>query len=289
MGNELHHDFQEFLMAKGNIADKLRVISAGYTIAADVREQVMKELESLLNQDGGLPFDFKIGAPSSVKQTSEILTLISKFKKEYPTIINMMANFIISRQKKDGGFAESLVLDPHIEDKWGEVGREWYPVGKSITWLTGKALEALCSIEYEDSDRLRRARDFLIYSQKEDGHWSDFEGQKVSDPLGTGNILLGLNAIGVNSDNKVYSEGRTALLQHLKDSIESKSIFDMADLSIIGKPKTDLEKDLLQQGIELIIASQNEDGGWIPLGGKKSDPELSSKLLMEFKKASNLL
>jgi len=289
MGNELHYDFQNFILSKGNIADKVRLITTNYQIPSDIPDEVMDNLRDILNPDGGIPFDFKRGAPSSTKETSEVLTLISSFANKYADIIKNMTSFLVSRQKNDGGFSESLKLDPYIQDKWGGIGREWYPVGISITWLTGKALEALCLAKFDDIERLRRARDFLLHSQYEDGNWPDFKEQKVSDPLGTGNILRGLQAIGVSSDNKVFVDGRAALLQHLSDSIETNSIFDMADLTAIGKPSNEKEKNILTSGIELIINSQSEDGGWFPIGAKKSDPELSSILLLEHKRALDLV
>jgi hypothetical protein len=289
MGNELHYDFQTFILSNGNIADKVRLITTDYEIPSDLQGTVMETLQNLMNSDGGIPFGFKRGAPSSTKETAELLSLISSFNGKYKDIIAQMITFIVSRQKNDGGFSESLKLDPHIQDKWGGIGREWYPVGTSITWLTGKALEALCLTNFEDTERLRRARDFLLHSQYEDGNWPDFKEQQISDPLGSGNILRGLHAIGVNSDNKVYVDGRAALLHHLNECLESGSIFDMADLTAIGNPLNDKEKDILTNGIELIVTSQNEDGGWIPTGTKKSDPELSSILTLEYKKANDLL
>lgn len=289
MGNELHYDFQNFILSNGNIADKVRLVTTDYNIPSDLQEGVMEDLHNIMNSDGGIPFGFKRGAPSSTKETAELLTLIASFNGKYKDIIEQMTTFIISRQKNDGGFSESLKLDPHIEDKWGGIGRDWYPVGTSITWLTGKALEALCLVNYEDTERLRRARDFLLHSQYEDGNWPDFKDQQISDPLGTGNILRGLHAIGVNSNNKVYVDGRVALLQHLSDCLEAGSIFDMADLTAIGKPVTEKETEILTTGIELITTSQNEDGGWVPIGTKKSNPELTSILMLEFKKANDLL
>jgi hypothetical protein len=249
----------------------------------------MNDLQKIMNSDGGIPFGIKRGAPSSTKETAEVLSLISSFNGPYKEIIERMIGFIVSRQKNDGGFGESLKLDPHIQDKWGNVGREWYPVGTSITWLTGKALEALCLTNFEDIERLRRSRDFLLHSQYEDGNWPDFKDQQISDPLGTGNILRGLHAIGVKSDNKVYVDGRAALLQHLRECLEVGSIFDMADLTAFGTPKDEKEKEILKKGIELIVKSQNEDGGWVPIGTKKSDPELSSILMVEYKRASDIL
>ena len=288
MGNELHYDFQSFLLSNGNITDKLRLITTGYKIPSDLKEQVMEDLLSIMNANGGIPFGFKRGAPSSTKETAELLSLISAFKGYEDTVKKMIA-FLVSRQKNDGGFAESLKIDPHIEDKWGEVGRDWYPVGQSVTWLTGKALEALCLAKFEDSARLQRAREFLLHLQYEDGNWPDFKDQKISDPLGTGNILLGLHAVGVESNNKVIVDGRVALLQHLSNCLETKSICDLADVTAIRKPKTAKEKEIIENSIELIVVSQKEDGGWAPIGSKKSDPELSSVLLLEFKRAQNLL
>ncbi len=289
MGNELHYDFQSFLLSNGNITDKLRLITTGYKIPSDLKEQVMEDLMRIMNANGGIPFGFKRSVPSSTKKTAELLSLISTFQSEYEDTVKKMIGFIVSRQKNDGGFTESLKLNPYIEDKWGGVGRDWYPVGKSITWLTGKALEALCLVNFEVSERLERARDFLLHTQYEDGNWPDFKDQNISDPLATGNILLGLYAIGVESDNKIIVDARAALLQHLSDSLESDYIFDLVDVTAIGKPQTEKEKEIIRNGIELIVSSQQEDGGWAPLGSKKSDPELSSVLLLEFKRAHNLL
>ncbi|MFW9788571.1 MAG: prenyltransferase/squalene oxidase repeat-containing protein [Candidatus Thorarchaeota archaeon] len=278
MGTNLHYDFRNYLLTKGNIADRLRLVSAGDNISDHQLEDLMDEVRAIQNKDGGMPFSVQPGNPSSVKETSEILALISPYKARWSRLVSDMVKFVVSRQKNDGGFSESLKLDPYIEDKWGGIGRDWYPVAKSVTWLTGKALEALCLVEYTDEERLKRARDFLLYNQYEDGNWPDYIGRDESDPLATGNILLGLKAVGINSDNKVYQDGRAALLQHLKDAVESGSTFDMADLTAVGKPQTDLENEVIRNGIELIIQSQNDDGGWAPLGTKKSDPELTSIL-----------
>ncbi|MBY8998048.1 MAG: terpene cyclase/mutase family protein [Candidatus Thorarchaeota archaeon] len=284
MGTNLHYEYRNYLLENGNIADKLRLASAGKDLSEEQLEELIDEVKQVQNKDGGISFSVQPGNPSSVKETAEILALMSRYKSQWADVIEEMVKFLVSRQKNDGGFSESLKLDPYIEDKWGRIGRAHYPVAKSVTWLTGKALEALCLAEFIDEERLRRARDFLLYNQYEDGHWPDFIGRDESDPLATGNILLALECVGINSENKVYQDGRAALLQHLKDSVENSSTFDMADLTAVGKPNSELENEVIRGGIELIIQSQNEDGGWAPLGSKKSDPELSSILVFVAKK-----
>ncbi|MHA1881769.1 MAG: prenyltransferase/squalene oxidase repeat-containing protein [Candidatus Thorarchaeota archaeon] len=275
----LNFDIQSYIIDNGTLADKFRLLSAGYTMSTENTKELIEEIESVVNTDGGLPFCFQVGGPSSAKATAEFLPLLFDIDSENKELIDGMVNFLISRQKNDGGFAEALNLDALIEDRYGgTLGIEWYPVGKSITWLTGKALEALCLVKYGDQERLRRARDFLIYSQHEDGHWPDFKGQEISDPLGTGNILPALRAMGVSSGNKVYKNGRAALFQHLVASLEQKSTYDMVDLGAVNSAKTEKEKEVLEQGLQLITSTQNEDGGWSLMGSKKSDPELSSIL-----------
>ena len=275
----LNFDIQSYIIDNGTLADKFRMLSAGYKMSSVKTDELIEEVKSVANADGGLPYFMQAGNPSSAKTTAEFLPLLFDIDSRNTGIIDGMVNFLISRQKNDGGFAETLNLDDLIEDRYGgTLGREWYPVGKSITWLTGKALEALCLVKYDDQERLRRARDFLIYTQNEDGHWPDFKGQEISDPLGTGNILPALRAMGVSSDDKVYQNGRAALFQHLVESLEHKSTYDMVDLAAINSPKTDKEREVLDKGLELITTTQNQDGGWSLLGSKKSDPELSSIL-----------
>lgn len=279
LNNSLIHDIRTYILENGTSIDLLRLAYAGYEMPSDALDTALENLKSVQNPDGGLPFDLVKGNPSSAKLTAEVIPLLKQFKELYPGLHDNMVSFLISRQKSDGGFAETLNLDSYIEDKYGSTeGREWYPVGKSITWLTGKALEALVGAEYADEERLRRARDFLMYSQNEDGHWPDYKDQNESDPLGTGNILPALLAAGVDSNHKVYRDGRAALFHHLVMSIESNSTYDMVDLTAVGKPESPQERDVILRGLNLIMVSQNHDGGWAPMGTKKSDPELSSIL-----------
>ena len=289
MDARLHYDVRSYLMTHGNTADKARLLSAGYDDSKELRGLILDELKMSINNDGGIPFGFRPNGPSSVKETAELLTLIASVK-EFAEVSKLMVDFVVSRQKNDGGFAEALNLDPYIEDKWGSAGgRDWYPVGKSLTWLTGKALESLVLAGHDDKERQFRARDFLMYSQNEDGHWPDFKDQGVSDPLATGNILEGLDAIGIAHDHKVYRDARAALMQHLKGCLEAKSLFDMADLTAIGKPESDLESSLIKQSLQFILESQREDGGWAPTGSKKSDPELSSILGLVLKRCEKFV
>ncbi|MFX1602977.1 MAG: prenyltransferase/squalene oxidase repeat-containing protein [Promethearchaeota archaeon] len=281
------YDLQSYIVKHGNIADKMRLISAGYKLPEDIVNTTLNALERVLNRDGGVPIDLIRGNPSSVKETAEMLPLLGSFKKTHRQLIQKMVKFLVSRQKADGGFAEALNLDPFIQDRYGMAwGRRWYPVGKSITWLTGKALEALCLADFDDEERLRRARDFLLHSQYEDGNWPDFENMDESDPMATGNVLSGLRAMDIKEESEVYQGARAALYHHLQEALENKSTYDMIDLAAVCPPETEKEREVVRNGLELILGSQNSDGGWSQLGSKKSDPELSSIIGFVLKKCA---
>ncbi|NWF96551.1 MAG: terpene cyclase/mutase family protein [Candidatus Thorarchaeota archaeon] len=283
----LMYDAKTFVLSNGSIADKLRLASSGVQLPKEELEQAIAALESILNEDGGVPFNMTRGNPSSVKETAEILTLLTEFKKPPSSLVEKMVQFLVSRQKSDGGFAETLNLEPFIEDRYGKKDEvEWYPVGKSITWLTGKAAEALARAGLKNDERVTRARDYLLHTQHEDGHWPDYKGAPESDPLGTGNILAGLVAVGVNSNHGVYVSARAALFQHLKNSIEKRSTYDMVDLASVGRPNTKSEEEVIKQGLSLVLGTQNSDGGWSDLGSKKSNPELTSLLVYAVSKCS---
>ncbi|MHA2378510.1 MAG: hypothetical protein ACXADO_06695 [Candidatus Thorarchaeota archaeon] len=281
------YDLQSYILKHGNIADKMRLISAGYNLPQEIVDSTLSDLAGIMNRDGGVPFDLIKGNPSSVKETSEMLPLLVRFKTTHGELIQRMVKFLVSRQKADGGFAETLNLDSLIQDRYGMAwGRRWYPVGKTITWLTGKALEALCLASFDNEERLRRSRDFLIHSQYEDGNWPDFKEMEESDPMATGNILSGLRAMDIKSDSEIYQGARAALFHHLKEAQEAKSTYDMIDLAAVCPPENEKEEKVVRNGLELILQTQNSDGGWSQLGSKKSDPELSSILGFVLKKCA---
>ena len=111
MGTNLHYDHRNYLLTNGNVADKLRLASAGNDLTQEQLDGLMGELRRVQNQDGGMPFGVQPGNPSSVKETAEILALISGYRPQWEDIIDPMVKFLISRQKNDGGFSESLKLD----------------------------------------------------------------------------------------------------------------------------------------------------------------------------------
>ena len=55
---------KQFIMTNGTIADRLRLFSSGVQISKKEETQIQAELISLINNDGGVPFDLSFGNPS---------------------------------------------------------------------------------------------------------------------------------------------------------------------------------------------------------------------------------
>ena len=50
----LVHDVKGFIHSNGSVADKLRLVSAGVELDKGVVDDLVKQLESVLNKDGGV-------------------------------------------------------------------------------------------------------------------------------------------------------------------------------------------------------------------------------------------
>ncbi len=90
MGNTLHYEHRNYLLKNGNIADKLRLATSGNDLSDEQIAELMDEVKQVQNKDGGIPFGVQPGNPSSVKETSEILALISICKQNWTDIIDEM-------------------------------------------------------------------------------------------------------------------------------------------------------------------------------------------------------
>ncbi len=280
----------EYVKEHGNLIDKARIIFSLDINDQDFIDEIVGEIEEILNPEGGVPFDFEEENPSCLKDTAELLTPLSKIVPDRRDLIEKMASFIADRQKADGGFAEVKGLDDYIEMKWGAInGRDWYPVGKSITWLTGKAIEALISANYNNEKRIKRGIEFLKKLQHNSGHWPDTADHEEPDPLATGNIINAFKKAGLDKE-EAYIKGRNALIKSIEEAMKKEEfLWDLVDIAYIDKPLNKEEEKIIKKAVKLIIELQNEDGGWKPVWMKQSDPELTALLVQAVIKHKDLI
>ncbi|MFX1266038.1 MAG: hypothetical protein ACFFH0_11700 [Promethearchaeota archaeon] len=114
------YDLQSYIVKHGNIADKMRLISAGYRLPEDIVNTTLNALERVLNRDGGVPIDLMRGNPSSVKETAEMLPLLGSFKKTHRQLIQKMLTAEGRRRVRRSSKPRSI----HSGSVWDGMGKE---------------------------------------------------------------------------------------------------------------------------------------------------------------------
>ena len=143
--------------------------------------------------------------------------------------------------------------------------------------ITGRVVEALVTHGVEPSHpAIRRGRDYLIKSQEADGSW--FGRWGVDYVYGTFLALRGLRAAG-ESDREVHVLRGGEWLRSIQnaDGGWGESCASYANNTFTAGPSTpsqtawavlgllaggDTTSQSLQRGVEFLIETQREDGGW---------------------------
>jgi hypothetical protein len=63
-------NMQTYIIENGSIADKLRIVNAGYNTDPGMLADVLEQLDQIIGRDGGLPFDLVIQVQSRLQQKS---------------------------------------------------------------------------------------------------------------------------------------------------------------------------------------------------------------------------
>jgi hypothetical protein len=143
-----------FVLAHGSLRERARL--QGILLQERPSKEVVKELESLQNSDGGFPLGEVPGRPSSIDTTCAVLDQC----KELPPLAgspmaSRAAAFLRRMQRPDGSWAEAPAVQA-LDPLWGE--------GESAamrTDLTVKAAYTAVTLEPDHLDPMLRAARWL--------------------------------------------------------------------------------------------------------------------------------
>lgn len=186
--------------------------------------------------------------PGSVPDGDDTPGAILALLKLQPTVkvkkeLLAGCQWLFRLQNSDGGF-------PTFSRGWGKL-----PFDQSCADLTGHSLLAISSVfeVYQDelsgrqkrrlSGAFKKALDYLVKHQKEDGSWL---------PLWFGNQQTN------HHTNPVYGTAR--VVTYLKDSLGHQWLSESSRQKLTS---------MVKKGKQYLISVQNEDGGW---GGAKNIP-----------------
>lgn len=181
-------------------------------------------------------------------------------------------------QCQGGGFA---AFDKDITDSWLEsvpFADHNAILDPPCSDITGRALETLAAMGYTLEDPVtRRARDYVISTQEEDGSW--FGRWGVNYIYGTGHAVRGLHAIGEPVDAAHMQRARNWLENHQNadggwgespwtyhdpatrgqgPSTASQTAWALLALLCFGDP----HRPSIRRGVEYLLRTQQPDGAW---------------------------
>jgi len=153
-----------FILDKGSGLEKARIRWLLY--GAKPEPNVILPLRELQNADGGFPFDMAKGKLGTIDNTLVALWWMEELGLLASTIADRAYDFLLARQKDDGGWDEAPAIAQYDLPPWvrpGELGTRLYLSSYAAYWL------AIAG--HRTTPAFRRAVDFVARHQDEDGRF----------------------------------------------------------------------------------------------------------------------
>jgi squalene cyclase len=208
--------------------------------------------------------------------------------------VDSAVQFILSRQRPDGGWSENPSLD--IPPWMVELSNE-----QSITWVTADVVELLRLVGMGECRECEAALEWLRAVQNQHGGWYSYSGSigdqrgSTGDPDSTAQITFLMGEL-YGEDDPVYLRGRELFERHLDEAVQDvergyrfrlrdgrREELDGYTLThlllswLLDQPRRiqsgyDVGDPRVKQMMEALIDIQREDGGWHPFWSEESSP-----------------
>ena len=258
---DLKYDPVSYVVAAGKPYHHLELSLTRAVAGLRSRADLTADVVAMQNGDGSWPAGWKAGAPGSVPRTAAIIPLL--FRAGAADAARKGAAWLAATQRADGGFCENAALADTLQPEW-----EWFSAEHPVTWITGAAVVSLTTVGGYD-DAVIRARDLLLRARNAEGGWP---GQVTAafknrtDLWAIPEVVQGLLAAGVAANHDVFRDLMSALARYRKgwrDPIANP----LPALLALGRRLSSPE---VQETLQLLVGTQNGDGGWPYLAGGDS-------------------
>lgn len=231
-------------------------------IKSEPIRKAMKNLEACQGSDGGFQLEVR-GTSSSVIETAIAVDFLLDIGKPCDSeVITEAVRFLLSQQREDGGFAESLDVKHPVN--WDD--KYIYEKRVSTPHITAWVLRTLLKAGFSrENSQVKKALQYLARRQKEDGGWSHFKSERKSCPYLTGLILIALGGFKEFKDAIDFSSLRRYYISRQKNN---GSIGDCLDASLLvaeawANMGVTSDDPHMKQLLEWITQQQNPDGSFI--------------------------
>jgi hypothetical protein len=260
---ELKRDPLPYLLAHGGPHHRLAWALAGGSVE-ETDLELIAVITGWQNGDGSFPPPGLSGKPGSVPATANLTELLMRAGAGDPA--DRAAVWLANQQRNDGGFAENPALADSLKPEW-----EWLSATRPVTWVTALAMQALNAAGGYHAP-VNRARNFLLRARNRDGGWPGQVGEGYPDrtDLWTlGDVVKGLLAVGIAANHDVF-RGLPAALERQKAGWRDPVANPLPTWLALGRRLSDAN---VQEGLKLLVATQNDDGGWPYLADRESHPD----------------
>ncbi len=157
----------EFVRKNGNEEQKERLecILTG----KKARDETLNSFLRVQNPDGGFPYGFEPGRPSSIMSTLLAFVRLEEYNSLDHQSVDRAVRFLFSIQNSDGSWEEPAEIEKFNPPGWikfGELKAKVLTTAYTSFWLA--------KLNYTERDELHDALDFLMRFVHPDGHFFGF-------------------------------------------------------------------------------------------------------------------
>lgn len=274
----LKYDAVKLVTANGNIYERLYL---SHAVGSALDTELVQNMISTQNRDGGWPWQFHGGEPSGVGASARALELLLKTGLErHSETCSKAVSFLFSLQREDGGWSENPELSDLIPEDW-----IWVSTTDSMTHITGDVINALIEAGESRNPKTGRAIAFLKKTQNEEGGWPSQLGSDYTHGTDIGGmdvIVKALLGAGEPKGSQVFKRAIEVVIREREDW--KIPVCGASVLNLFTKLGFAADHEYVRELAETLIEKQRPDGGWNWMGDLPSNPAQTVYTVKQLKK-----
>jgi hypothetical protein len=236
----------KFIESYGNKLERYRAKYLFQEVRDD--EVPLGYLRRLQNKDGGFPYNLEMGKPSSVNETSGILSLVAELDLGESDVCQKMVNYLFQIQSPSGSWNENLEISQYDLPRWDRPDS----INTSM-WLTGDIIVHLVCLGYVESQHVKQGCEFLQKHMDEKGK---VEGPQIA-------TWIAMAIFGTLEGSKSpYVRRVLDLVENWLDEEREHASFLCWYLECLRYAGVPREHALVQRCSMKLRTLQDNDGGW---------------------------
>jgi hypothetical protein len=219
-------------------------------------EVPLRYLRRLQNEDGGFPYNLEAGKPSSVNETSGMLSLVAELDLGESGVGQKAVNYLFRIQRSDGGWDENPDISQFSPPRWDAPNSL-----NTRMWLTGDVTVHLVQLGYAETQHVKRAREFLLNHMDEKG--------KVEGPRIATWIAMAIFGILEGRESPHVRKASDLVEGWLDEEPVEDASFLCWYLECLSCAEAPQEDVLVRKCLKKLMLMQDKDGGWKSADGAR--------------------